>query len=264
MANVFFDLNRSIGVGLYGRLDHFGKPIHFETAVFNGFRTGSVSTNRSDAMEGLDRNFGWSLRGHTDLLGEFGNDGEPDLSWHVEPALRLLGALAFTRVDSEGPTEFSRERVVDSGAALPSVLPASVTAYDVWLYTVSAHLKYHGLSVIADYYWRYITQFSGAAVPNLLDDGFVLQTGYFVIPEKLEIIARWSRISGDSGTLGLSDESSDEVAGGFVWYIKGHNAKLTFDASTSTALPLAARGLDLLTGRRGLAVPHAMPDRILT
>lgn len=254
-ANVFFDLNRSIGVGLSSKLeagDSLGPsagPLEFETAIFNGFRTGSTSTNRE---AGLDRNFGWSLRVHGDLFDDFGDDGEPDLSWHCQPALRLGGGMAFTRVDEEGAAEFSRQRAVDSGATLSSLLtPLGVTAYDVWLYTLDTHFKYRGLSVIAEYYWRYITQFNAPGVPSLLDDGFVLQTGYFVIAERLELIARWSRITGDSGTLGLNDESSDEFGAGVVWYIKGHNIKLTFDASRFTGAPVSSSRLDLLPGDAG-------------
>lgn len=257
MANVFFDLNRSFGVAVTSQLgatDGLGPaagPFEIEAAIFNGFRTGSVSTNRSDALTGLDRNFGWSMRGHTDMFSELGSDGEPDLSWHCSPTIRIGGGLAFTRVDAEGPTEFTRQRVVDSGATLASILPVGVTAYDVWLYTIDAHFKYHGLSVIGEYYWRYMTQFSGAAVPTLLDDGLVLQTGYFVIPEKFELIARWSRIAGDSGTLGLANENSDEFGAGFVWYFKGQNAKLTFDASRFNGAPVSSSRLDLLPGDAG-------------
>ena len=118
MANLFFDINRSIGVGLYGEVDTFASPLVFETAVFNGFRSGVDSTRRG---AGLDDNFGWSLRTHTDLFSEFGEDGEPDLSWHPAPALRLGSGIALTRVDAEGASEFTRQRVVDSGATLASL-----------------------------------------------------------------------------------------------------------------------------------------------
>jgi hypothetical protein len=248
-ANVFFDLNRSMGVGLFGRLDPFAVPVHFETALFNGFRTGSFSTTRRD--EELDDNFGWSLRSYADLGSDFGQDGEPDLSWHARPSLRVGGGLAYIRVEDEGEREFNRQFVVDSGQTLASILPAGVSAYDVWLFTVDTHLKCRGLSIIAEYYWRYITQFSGGSVPSLYDDGFVLQTGYFICPERLELLFRWSRIVGESGTLGLEHQSSDEVATGFVWYMKGHNAKLTFDASHRNGAPLSSSRLDALPGDAG-------------
>jgi hypothetical protein len=189
---------------------------------------------------------------HGDLLGDFGHDGEPDLSWHCEPALRLGGGIAFTRVDEEGTSEFSRQRVVDSGATLSSLVgPLGASAYDVRLYTIDAQLKCRGASVIAEYYWRHATQFNTPGIPSLLDDGFVVQAGYFVISEKLEFISRWSRITGDSGTLRVMKESSDELGVGVVWYIKGHNVKLTFDASRFTGAPVSSSRLDLLPGDAG-------------
>jgi hypothetical protein len=247
-ANIFFDLNRAIGVGLYGETDALFTPINFETAVFNGFDTGGISTNRDG---GLDQNIGWSMRTYTDLFSEFGRDGEPDLSWHLAPALRLGSGLAFARVAADGEIEFDRKRVVDSGATLASLLPPSVTAYDVGLYHLDAHWKYRGLTLIGECYFRYITQFSGGSIPGLFDQGYVLQTGYFVVPQKLELHARWARIVGDSGTLGMTEQSSDEVAAGFAWYLKGHDAKLVFDASHLNGAPVRSARLDLLPGDVG-------------
>jgi hypothetical protein len=248
-ANVFFDINRATGVGVYGQVEPCFTPVHFETAVFNGFATGDYSTSRID--EQIDRNIGWSLRSHVDPLGESGNDGEPDLSWHESPALRLGSGAAHTRVDQQGTSEFSRQRGVDSGASLSGILPAAISAYDVWLYTVDAHLKCRGFSFIADYYWRYITQFSGGNVPSLYDDGFVLQTGYFVVPETLELHVRWSRIAGASGTLGLTQQSSDEVAAGMAWFLNGNNAKVLFDVTHFNGVPLSSNRVDVLPGDIG-------------
>ncbi len=241
-SSLFFDLNRSIGFGFYGQIGDWAVPVHFETAVFNGFQTGNTSTNR-DA--GLDHNLAWSLRVFSDLLGEFGNDGEPDLSYHKLPSLRVGAAVAWSHIDADGNSEFSNPRVVDSGVTLSSLLPAGVDQYDVWLATVDAQLKYLGFSLIAEYYQRNVTDFRGGAVPSLFDHGFNLQMGYFLHPEKLELIARWSRIVGDSEALGRFDQSFDEVAGGFVWYIKGHNAKLNFDLTHVNGVPLSSSRADL-------------------
>ncbi len=247
-TNVFFDLNRAVGVGLYGRLDRFAVPVHFETAVFNGFRTRNTSTSRNG---GLDGNLGFSARAHSDLFSEFGKDGEPDLGWHVAPAWRVGSGFAYTRIDENGASEFNRQRVVDSGATLASLLPAAVSGYDVSLFTVDSHFKYHGLSFIAEYYWRYLTNFRGGSVPNLIDHGYVLQTGYFICPQKLELLVRWARIVGDSGTLGRLDQSSDEVAAGFAWYIKGHNAKLVFDATHHNGASITESRTDVVAGDIG-------------
>jgi hypothetical protein len=186
-----------------------------------------------------------------DVLGDLGSDGEPDLSFHTTPALRLGGGLALTRVAREGAREFSRQTVVDSGVTLASILPAGVTAYDICFFTVDAHWKYHGFSLITDYYWRYMNRFDGASIPSLVDQAFVLQAGYFVIPCELELLARWSRIAGDSGTLGVTDQSSDELAAGFAWYINGHNAKLVFDVTHHNGVPFSGNRIDTVAGDIG-------------
>lgn len=248
-ANLFFDLNRSIGVGIFGELDAWSTPIRWEAALFNGFQSGA-DTDIRDA--GLDQNFAWSARMVTDLFSEFGSDGEPDLGWHSAPALRLGCGLAGTRVDASGANEFNQPRVVDSGATLASLLlPLDATAYDIGMYTVDAHWKFRGLSVIAEYYWRCLAHFRGGDVASLSDHGFNLQMGQFVVPGKLELLARWSRIVGDSGTLGGVDESTDEVGVGAAWYIKGHNAKLVLDASRINGMPLSSTRLDMPPSSEG-------------
>ena len=250
-ANLFFDLNRSVGASLFGEWNILDSPIRWETALFSGFQTGA-DTNIRD--EGLDQNFAWSARMVTDLFSEFGGDGEPDLSWHVEPALRLGCGFAATRVDNQGVNEFSQQRVVDSGVTLASLLallPTDVTAYDVGLYTVDAHWKYRGTSIISEYYWRCITNYRGGDLPGLSDHGFNLQMGRFVVREKLELLARWSRIVGNSGTLGATRQSTDEVGVGLAWYLRGHNAKLVVDASRMNGMPLFSPRLDILPGAEG-------------
>ncbi|MBX3417252.1 MAG: hypothetical protein KF851_06585 [Pirellulaceae bacterium] len=250
-TNLFFDVNRSIGVGMFGRIEKLAAPVLWEAALFNGFATGA-ETNIVDSD--LDQNFAWSARIATDLFSEFGNDGEPDLSWHTLPALRLGAGIAGTRIDAQGAREFQHQRVVDSGQRLSDLLlllPDPINSYDVGLFTVDAHGKYLGNAIIYEYYWRYIGNFQGADVPNLLDHGFNLQFGRFVVREKLELLGRWSRIVGNSGTLGLEYQSTDEVGAGFAWYLRGHNTKLVFDFARINGMPLNSRRLDVLPGDSG-------------
>lgn len=247
-ANLFFDIGRSLGLGTLSNIPDLPIPLRIEAALFNGFNTGRDSTIPN---EDLDRNFGWSTRLTSDILGEFGDDGEPDLSWHERPALRLGMGVAGSRINSEGPSEFRRQRVVDSGDRLSNLLPASVTQYDVNMYTIDGHWKYRGFSFIAEHHWRTNSRFTGGSVPNLLDHGLLLQSGYFVVPSHLELLCRWASINGDSGTLGVFNQSTGEVAGGFAWYIRGHNTKFNFDVSRITGTPLNSARLNLLPGDDG-------------
>lgn len=249
VASSFFDINRSLGASLQGQTMIRETPLAWEAAVFNGFNTQGFLPVRAAQ---LDRNLATSARFTIDLLGEWGRDGEPDLAQHKNPAIRAGGGFAYSRVDAEGPREFASIRVVDSGAILATILPPNIDAFNVFLYATDLNLKWRGLSILSEMYFRQINQFSGGRVADLFDHGFLVQSGYFICPKKLELIGRWSRIVGDSGTLGDRPQSTDEVAGGVVWYIRGHLAKLTFDVTRVNGTPIRDPALNLLPGDDGI------------
>lgn len=241
VSSVFFDIDRSVGVSLYGKTNGPCIPIDWEFALTNGIRTNGVRPNRAGD---IDRNLGISGRVFSDVLGKWGSDYESDIAWHEELAIRLGAGFAFSREDiTDGPVEAAGQRVVDSGATLISLLPAGVSAYSVTLFALSADFRYQGWSLSTEYYFRNLSSFSGGSVPELTDHGFLVQSGYFVVPKKLELFTRWSRIVGDSGTLGVSDQSVDEVAGGVAWWIKGRNLKLLFDVTRLNGSPVSDSAL---------------------
>lgn len=249
-AGVFFDIDRSVGVSLYGRTEQLCVPTHWELALTNGIRTNGVRPNRAGD---IDRNLGISGRVYSDVLGKWGSDYESDIAWHEELAVRLGAGFAFSREDiSDGPVEASRQRVVDSGATLTSILPGGTDAYNVTLFALSADFRWQGWSLSTEYYFRTLSHFSGASVADLFDHGFVMQSGYFVVPKKFEVFSRWSRIAGDSGTLGSTDQSADEIAGGVAWWIKGRNLKLLFDVTQVNGTPINDSALGFRPGDDGL------------
>jgi hypothetical protein len=243
MASIFFDVNRSLALGLYGRNDRLGIPLTWETALFNGLVTGGAETGSSGT---LDNNFAYSARVFCyPAGGDWGDASLADFAHHTTPTTRFGAGCAFSTIDRLGDSEFDRVRVVDSGVTLKKLLPTTVDAYSVALYSLDASCKYHGLSTTAEYYFRHISGFDGEALPSLFDHGFWLQTGYFLIPEKLQLLARWSRVTGNSGTLGAADQSSDELAGGLVWYIRGQHAKATFDLTHLNGACISSSVLDI-------------------
>lgn len=248
VASMFFDVNRSLAVGMYGKNSICTLPLHWEVAVFNGLVTGGAETGSSGS---LDTNFAYSGHAFAYPIGEWGESGLADLNYHNTPAVRVGAGFANTTIDRSGRTEFDRIRVVDSGATLASILPPEVQAYTVSLFSVDASLKFRGLSFTTEYYFRNTGGFKGAALPLLFDRGFWMQAGYFVVPEKLQAIARWSRVNGNSGTLGVTTESFDEVAGGLVWYINGQHAKFTLDVTRLNGAPIDSASLDIAPGDTG-------------
>jgi hypothetical protein len=242
-ASVLFDFDRSLGVGLLGEIGEFD----WQVALGNGIDTGGIRTTRL----GLDRNFALATRLNCHVCGDWGNDGHPDLDWRTAPAVRLGTGFTYSRRDMEGILEFAFPRVVDSGALITTVLPADVTAYNQYMYAADLNVKFRGFSLIYEYYVRQFSRFSGDAVSNLLDHGYWAEVGYFIVPERVQLIARHARIVGNSGTLGNVDQSSDEVAAGFVIYARRHNLKLTFDVTRLNGAPVNDSALSIRPGDAG-------------
>ncbi|MEM8666941.1 MAG: hypothetical protein AAGG48_05465 [Planctomycetota bacterium] len=243
VSSTFFDVNRSLAWGLYGQAEAFGKPLVWETALFNGLVTGGAETGSSGT---LDDNFAWSTRVYGYPIGDWGTGSLTDFDWHESLAMRVGFGIALSEIDRIGTTEFSRLLVVDSGERLSDLLPATVSSYSVNLYAMDASIKYRGWSATLEYYFRTVGDFSGpVAVNDTFDHGFWLQFGYFLIPRKFQVLTRWSRVEGNSGTLGVSDQSSDEFAGAIAWYFRDNHAKFVADITRLNGAPINSAALDV-------------------
>jgi hypothetical protein len=248
VASTFFDVNRSLAWGLQGRLNRLRVPVDWEVAVFNGLVTGGAETGSSGD---LDTNFAYSARAMWYPTGDWGQDQMADFDYRCQPATRVGFGWANSRINREGSTEFGALRVVDSGEQLSNVLPGSVNQYTVNLYSIDASMKYRGWSLTSEYYFRQIDRFDGAPILDLFDYGYWYQVGKFLVPGKFQVMTRWSRVIGNSGTLGLIEESSSEMAYGCVKYFRGQNAKFTFDATYLDGAPISSSALDVSPGDIG-------------
>lgn len=248
MASTYFDVNRSLAWGLGGNLNYGTIPWNWEAAVFNGLVTGGAETGSSGA---LDSNFAYSCRIAAYPQGTWGEGGLADFTGHESIATRIGAGFASSLINRAGTTEFDALRVTDSGVQLSSILPGSISEYGVSIYSVDASCKFRGWSATTEYYFRNIGEFDGGSVPDLYDHGFWLQFGKFVVPEKLQLLTRWSRVVGNSGTLGAINQSSDEISGGFAWYIRDQHAKFTLDASYLNGAPINSSALDISPGDMG-------------
>jgi hypothetical protein len=248
VASTFFDVNRSLAWGLAGQFHRGQVPVNWEAAIFNGLVTGGAETGSSGD---LDNNFAYSSRVFFFPTGQWGEGEMADFDGHCTLATRMGLGFANTSNNRMGSTEFNSSRVVDSGELLSSLLPGSATQYEVTLYSVDASLKYRGWSSTLEYYFRNIGNIEGASVPDLYDHGFWFQLSKFVVPSKLQLTSRWSRVVGNSGTLGGVNQSTDEIGGGFAYYFRGQNAKTTLDATYLNGAPISSSALDISPGDTG-------------
>jgi hypothetical protein len=248
MASTYFDANRSIGCKLYGRTRLLPVPLQWETSLFNGLVTGGAETG-SDGE--LDNNLAYSLRLFAFPTGDWGTDSLADFEWHEQIATRVGAGFATSTIDRDGQTEWNAIRVVDSGDTLGSILPLDIDQYTVSMFCMDSSCKYLGWSATLEYYFRNINDFGGGELPSLFDQGFWLQCGRFLIPEKLQVLARWSRVQGNSGTLGQANQSAEEISGAIAWYFHGQNAKFVCDLTHLDGAPIDSTALNIYPGDAG-------------
>jgi hypothetical protein len=107
--------------------------------------------------------------------------------------------------NSDGVLAFS------TGAFAPGVT-VDLATYRMW--AIDGGLKKSGFSVNGQYYFRWLNDFvADGPLPlaSTFDHGFELSAGQFIIPKRLMLYARGSKVFGEFA-------SPYEYAGGFKWY----------------------------------------------
>jgi hypothetical protein len=99
-----------------------------------------------------------------------------------------------------------------TGAFAPGVTVDKAT-YRMW--AIDGGLKYNGFSVNGQYYFRWLSDFEADGplpLTSTYDHGFELSMGKFLIPRKLVVYARGSKVFGQF-------LNPYEYAGGVKWYL---------------------------------------------
>jgi hypothetical protein len=81
--------------------------------------------------------------------------------------------------------------------------------------SVDAGVKWRGLSLEGEYYWRWLSDFAGTnveGIADITDTGFQLQSSAMVVPKTLQVYLSGSAIYGDR----YGDSS--ELRAGLNWY----------------------------------------------
>jgi hypothetical protein len=209
--------------------------------------------------------------------------------------------LNRTRVVPGAPGGTSLLGVLNGNNVAPlsgaGVSQFAADAWDSYTYDFMAAAKWRGFSIYNEWWVRDLNNFRGRKSPNgafnepifyasnapgsaagvtslfpankgLLDYGTAIQAGYFVIPKKLEIVARYSMVRGRSGNINGDGnaagqfhninlagntvrvvngafnhyQEADEYAIGFNYFFKRHYLKWQNDLSFYTGGNPAAGG----------------------
>jgi len=158
--------------------------------------------------------------------GEFGpRGGFGDLEHHEQAATRFGASVAHVR-EGRGaadslPNAETQLRLSDGvyvfeeGALAPGVVVRFVD-YDE--FAVDAGMKYRGLTLQGEYYWRRLSDFDATGpIPqdDLLDHGFQVQANYMVVPRYVALYGTYGRVFDDF------ERNPWEVSGGISVYPMG-------------------------------------------
>jgi len=169
--------------------------------------------------------------------GEGQNKGGVDLR-HSGMVTARLNAVGQIDPYEETDVNYTEDFALSFGATYAAswarkTFDAEIGLEDAERHTINvdAIMKYQGFSLAGEFYWADVDADSFASSANPL--GFYVQTGYFFIPKKFEIAARYSYVDCDDGLgcvggLGSAIAGTDkahEVGAVLNYYFWKHNLK---------------------------------------
>ncbi len=218
-TNEFFTLNRAEGVRLtYGE----------ENWVVN-FMVSDGANSETSEFDDDSSETALTLRGDIALEGDL-DQGKDFTGWSGEGQSIILGGAAHYEL-GDGK---------NGGTA------------DYHAYTVDLSYENSGFNLFGAYIMGEVDPDASGADDREMN-GIVIQGGLHVVPDKVELFARWEYIDGDVS----GEDEFDAWTLGVNYYINGHQTKFTADVvflneMLPTANPFGAsassNGLGLITG----------------
>ena len=207
------------GLQLHGKIA--GGLLTYNTAVFGGVGQNTFRATSDNAF---------NARLALNPLGEV-KYAEADFTQSEKPALSV-GANFYRNTLNKGESNnlgFNASKkgwyAIGNPLSDPSrKIDETKEAVDYNTAGIDGVFKWKGLSVQGEYF---IGQADGSTSKNTLRaQGFYAQAGYFVIPKKLELAARYAYLDPNRD---IANDLQVEATGGVSWYLSGNNLKLQAD-----------------------------------
>ena len=197
------------------------KGLNYLVFVGNGLNTLNISANKIDPHLLVSGSVWWEPLG---AYSEPGKSRQMYDDYFASKKVRIRIGTSFTRSreDRFSDTEqsspdntsiYNSDGVLAfaTGAFAPGVT-VQKALYKMW--AIDGGLKKSGFSVNGQYYFRWLSDFEADGplpLASTFDHGFELSTGKFVLPKKLLLYARGSKVFGQFA-------NPYEYGGGFKWY----------------------------------------------
>ena len=218
MADNFFRPGFTQGVWASGEPV---KGLNYLVFLGNGLNTLNISANKIDPHLLLSGSVWWEPLG---AYSEPGKSRQMYDDYFASKKVRIRIGTSFTRsredrfsdIDQSGPDNtsiYNSDGVLafSTGAFAPGVT-VQKALYKMW--AIDGGLKKSGFSINGQYYFRWLSDFEADGplpLESTFDHGFELSTGKFVVPKKLLLYLRGSKVFGQFA-------NPYEYGGGFKWY----------------------------------------------
>ena len=217
IADEFFRGSYTSGVWLKGE---FHTKVKYMAMFANNLSTLGVSAAQLDnKLDTQSYVVPWlPTTGEFGLWNTFG-----DYDDHQKVATRI--GVHFTSSLEEKQSQPGTEGIENSQIRLtdgsviftPDLFGPGITVNEVdyRMSSVDAGVKYKGLSLEGEYYWRWLSNFAGVntgGIANITDHGYQLQASGMAVPKALQLYFGASQIFGQYG-------DQWEVRGGANWYL---------------------------------------------
>ena len=215
-ADEFFRGSYTSGVWLKGELN---TQLKYNVMIGNNLSTLGVSAARIDnRMDTTSVSLQWlPTTGEFGLYGTFG-----DFDYHETVATRV--GLHYTQSTEDRQSQPGTEDVENSQIRLTdgtivftdNIFGAGVSVNQVHyaMSSLDAGVKYKGMSLEAEYYWRTLSDFEGTGVsglPNINDHGYQVQASAMAVKDQFQVYLGHSAIRGQYG-------NASELRLGANWY----------------------------------------------
>lgn len=263
-VNSVFSQDYNKGVWIAGQLEGDLPWLRYEAGIYNGVLRGNTDFRSSDRSQRadtfsnfVDTEMMLNARIETHPLGRLPysmNDARSEDDRGVPLVAFGLGATWFM-------SGFDAPGLRPDTAATPTASGRLRTSHDTLAITADAHLRWHGFSVDAAFYWRHTefhnrganrfkpTEPARNGISDLTDSGVTLEAAYFVVPQEVSVGIRYGYLNADEFWQGGSNRGfavrpdTTELGASANYYIHGNNLKLTFDVLyVSQQLAVPAQG----------------------
>jgi phosphate-selective porin OprO/OprP len=204
IASSQFSLQRDIGVQLGGEL--LDNRLQYMVGMFNG---SGANQNNVDTDYMYAGRLSWSPFGYYPYAQPLLNNPQNPLFALGAAAAWLPGFAPGERKSLAGPLGNT------------DLVPVNSNVFE---FTGDLAFKYKPFSLMAGYYFRNIDPEKPTQNGSTNAWGVYAQAGYFLIPERFELAARYSYIDPDNPT-GIDDNREHEADFGVNYYLYGQRIK---------------------------------------